>query len=512
MAEYLKNFDILGPVPTMYHKGRHNHASVIGGIFSIGTMIILLAYLTYLLVILFQRANFQITHMEVNNMNTSYINWTDTDFGLGVMDKVGQPFKEPDRLYSIIGVYWQQLLTNTTNNIGEEIYEMRPYIIDMEHCSVNKFKYKDLWSKEGVISEGFCPKYGQYMDTKKVYGLLGYTGMTFWIQKCRNSTIKTNCYPDSVIDSNLENSFVLFKFVDFYVDYNSDSPLIPFINSQLRVSSSSVYRRTFLNFRNIEFIDDTSYIYSADPDVYNAYSFAEASESSDMRDLSLTTIPYSFYTLSMNGYSLKSQIHRRYYKIQDLMSDFGGLLEIIIMIGYWLAYFLNRKLYALQLVNKNLPNFSRGNTTTPINNDSALQLGEGSKNNSFQLSRPVCIEIKRKNLNENLNKIKLDYPTFIFPNFCFSKNGKTRKMLARIFDLKKIVVEQLDVSNVIKRLNIIDKLCYIYFGDDKEFLDRFPNPYLINKKDEIVSITEPELLQFQEMCLRNYKRLTDNSR
>jgi hypothetical protein len=510
MSTYLLNMDFLGPQPTMYYNGRSKHATHVGSVLSIIALALLTSYLLYLVTLLFQRSNFAITLMEQNNINSSYIDWSNEDFGMAVLDRFGQPFEHPERLFNVLGVYWTQVKANTTNNKGEEMLTMKYYPIELESCNVSSFANQDLWENDGPISDSFCVKRGQYIDSKKIFGYLGYTGFTYWVQRCRNSTSKTDCYEDSVIDQLLDNSVIMFKFTDYYVDYNKlGNPLIPFINSQLKIISASVYKRIFFNFRNIEFSDDTSYIYSSNPNKYSTYSLAEVTETTDIRHLSTTTIPWSFFTLSINGFSLKQTIFRRYYKIQDLLSDFGGLLEMIIVIGYWINYLINRKLYDLHIINNNINSYASFDES--LSNSSNHQPLEVSRSHSLHgiTKPPICIEIKRKASLDKASRIKLSYVALILPKFCYSKRNKVGYVLGRMSKVMKTLTQQLDINNIIKKLNIVDKLTYIYFGENKEYIEKFPNPYMSDYRDSNqVIVNEREIFQFQEVCVRNLKTLT----
>ena len=67
----------------------------------------------------------------------------------------------------------------------------------------------------------------------------------FWIHKCINTTNKTDCAQEDLIQSALTNVFFLVRFKDYYFDHNifGDTAL-PYIYSDQMMASVTAYKRS----------------------------------------------------------------------------------------------------------------------------------------------------------------------------------------------------------------------------------------------------------------------------
>jgi hypothetical protein len=111
-------------------------------------------------------------------------------------------------------------------------------------------------------------------------------------------------------------------------------------------------------------------------------------------------------------------------------------------------------------------------------------------------------------------KIELTNLEVILPSFCFGNNTIYKKNLMRLEMYRKLVESQLDVNYIITKLNMIDKLTYIFAGDKyKMLLQKSVNPYTKqggHKSSEYVSTFGlEELSQLSNLMATNIKNLTE---
>jgi hypothetical protein len=508
MLNLILDADFISQTPTLYFRGRSNHHTYFGGTLSILFTLLLLSILTYLLIVLLERNDYSITLVEEYNIKNAYINLTNQDHAIGLVDKLGRPFADQRRLFTIKGLYWKLVMTISPNNSETEALTV-PYPIELEHCNITQFSKPELWKDEPPINIGYCVKKNQYVDTSRIYGYDNYTSMSFWIQKCTNNSEFDNCYPEEVIQESLANCFVAYKYIDHYVDHNlNGNPFVPFVNTILKPASISVYKRTFLSYRNIEFLDDIDYIYTMNKDKFESYNLAETSESIDLRPLNSTTVVNSFYTLTMSGYQLKQKFYRRYYKASDLIGDFGGVMQVLTVFFYLINWIFKRNDYPLALVNSNLNNYHFDSEKFNGNIPSLSKSPFKQSINSI-LPPTITIEVRKKLARATIlrkNKIFIHWLYKLYPLFCIDKHTLAGKLVYLYRKYYEIVKRQLDIGNLVNRINTVEKLSYIYFGKDLENVDIIPNPYL-NDADEMVAIGNNEICKFNEMCYRNYRSL-----
>jgi hypothetical protein len=373
---FIRKIDFLGPKPTLKYDKYDNHKTLFGAVLSILCFLVLLAGSVFFTNILIERSNYSVLMNEEAHPN-SFVNWTDREFQFNVIDKYGLLIPESDRVYGIVGTYWE-----TMKGGGARL---RPVEVERCNLDIHYAKHKDLYLNESAIEFGYCPKRNQtFLDTRKVYGASNYTGIVYWIHMCRNTTTKKDCYPEEKIREILSNVLVYIRFTDYYLDHKKQGEVsVPYVYSDIIQASVTVYKRVFYLFRNVEYYDDINYLYTENSQT-NYSTFVTTKESVDIRPLSSTTIPYSFVAISLNNHIMKQSFYRKYYKLQNCIADLGGVIKGIIIICHAINYFFSGKYYKLDIINYNLRNYDVNDSPTPIARN--IEKLDNSKSSIKQIS------------------------------------------------------------------------------------------------------------------------------
>jgi hypothetical protein len=525
----ISSFDFLGISPSITIEGNKKHKTVFGGLMSIFVAALLLGGSTYFMILLISRTNYSLLVSEEFYPN-SFSNWTNSEVSFYLTNRVGQFLEDADRIYTVVGTYWQ--LKKIQNTDGTSVMRSVPAFLKMEKCNVTRhFKSNpDLWENEKYITHSYCMAPNQLVNVSKPFGYDESTYISFWVQKCQNTTTKNDCFPREYIDKTLVNVFLLSRFTNYYFDHSLQGDTsVPYIHNDGFFVSSTVYKRFSYSMRSVQYDTDAG-IFLTNIETKNYTNLVDYKESVDLRTESF--IPDVFITVAFNMNILKQKITKRYYKFQNMLADMGGLLKGLVSISsFFNWYFCNKQFYN-QIINANINSFPKNeylnefalnkeqdvrkinynienprkncDSKTPIKsniksddfvarikfNSDPKQLNcvESPKNkvyvnncNNNSLKARHIFKSKQENLNiKNLyeknaekEKFKMNCIEHIFPMAFFPKHSSGYRNLLINFKLREIVSRELDVLNIIPKLYSVDKLSYLLAG--KEYMSSIYN-------------------------------------
>ena len=353
-----KYLDFLSPPITFYHKGFLSHHSTVSGIISIFSFLIIISFAAY----------FSLDIIKRRNPTTFYYNRFIDDAGIFAVNS--------SYLFHFISLGLTP--DNYTDNgvdftsfrvIGLDTY-VTPYLDDRNLSKYNHWLYgkcnkeKDINGIEDLVKYKFFEKSAcirKYFDSKdqKYYDIdhknfrwpiishgtyhPNYTFYSIILETCNEETLQIiegndiHCKPiDKIYEIMGEMSLAHLYYIDYYVDpLNFKNPNTKFFNIIENSIQKSSYPMNHLNFHSA-FIkthnglifdhqkEDKAYIYERN----DAFTF-------DNNNTGIHTIYY---------YWLKNTEHyyeRNYKRIQDIISDIGGINQFITFIAFYINYLFN---------------------------------------------------------------------------------------------------------------------------------------------------------------------------
>jgi hypothetical protein len=233
-------------------------------------------------------------------------------------------------------------------------------------------------------------------------------------------------------------------------------------------------------------------------------------------------VPGALVGISFNMNVLKQKIRKNYYKFQNMLADLGGLYKAALVIVSFFNSYFSDIIYFNEIIEKNLSSMCEKNNTNiepkhesniEIRNTNLINLGQSQnkllnliilnkKNKNFltrtdfsnNLDEMNNLELKKNNLSlYNANECKNDKPEkidkkkffekfklkeIITPLWCHKLKSTSSKNHKLHNKFKNFVTKQLDVVNLIKKLNNLDKICLIFSGiENKKILEDCINPF-----------------------------------
>jgi hypothetical protein len=506
-----KCLDFLGTKPSLLINNHRSCKSNLGGILSICVSMCLLIGVIYFLNILFFRLNYVVSQSE-DYFPESNANWDKLEASIILLDKLGLDFEDQDRIYGVTAMLYKYVPIINPDNTTTMEFKFKQ--VALEKCQVEKIFLEDteLWKREKYIEKSWCTVPGQNLNISKPYGHENYSTMMFWVHRCINTTKKNDCLPSDVIDKKLMNTNVAIRFKNFYFDHKRfDNIGIPYVMGDVPVASSTVYKRVRYTIKQVEYeIDDGLFFFTSK--IQNYFIFDGLRETVDFRNDPI--IPGSMITISFDMHILKQNIKKSYYKCQNMLADLGGLFKAVIALTTFLNSYFCNKIYYNKLIEENIESLlepQQNNLSKAKNLKSNLDPEQHGISNfvnsqqmiNFNISKSNIIIFKNKeetiknkiiSTPNNLSKIrenksmmyekgcyKLNFFQMILPIIFFANSSRNKKFLKMHFRLRSYIDRQLDVINLFKKLNCVDKISLMLTGqENREVINSCINPFFFD--------------------------------
>ena len=454
-----KQLDFISPTVTFYHKGYLSHSSILSGILSLFSFII----------IIMMAVNFSFELFKRQNPNVSYFNSFEEDAGIIPLNSSslfhfislklnktrfydeGVDF----RSFRIIGLeayYQTYIMSKNLSKFDHWIYGYCDKEKDAENIKnlinlnffpnsacIRKYynakeqKYYDTWDSNfrwPVIA------HGTYNSENKFYCIV--------LEKCSNQTLNlilngnNDCRSDDEIKEIIGfSSAAHLYFIDNYIDVlNYTNPITHFLYQVENTIQSSNFVTNNINFNpslikthNGYFLDNIEH---------------ELSFSFERNDVKYNDDNYPIYTVYYLW--LKNRINyyeRNYKKIQDVISDIGGIFHFISFIAIYINRLYNnyivlsdteellrflisaeRERHKRSIIGhskklKDIKEINNKNIHKPNNEKIKEEKKEKKKNieENNSKSKDICLTNNRFEIN--LEKINLNRKNAIKKNFNF---------------------------------------------------------------------------------------------
>ena len=348
---YIKNFDYLSPPITFYHQGSLSHSSIVSGILSIISFILIFVMTFY----------FSLDLIKRRNPAAFYYNRHIDDSGIFPMNSssafhfISLSLAENDYIdngvdyntFRVIGLesYFTSYLNDTNlNHFNHWLYG--PCINGDDNKGINDLISHTYFEKSACIKKFFDVNKQKYFNIGEpefrwpvmAHGTNNANSKYYAIilERCKEETINlilggenNNCTTDEKIEEIIGlHSVAHLFYVDYYVDVlNYQSPNTKYLNRVENVIKPNNYPMNNLNFNpvllkthnglvldNIE--EEEAYLYERN-DVFTYESNGNG----------IYTVYYFWLNNNQKYYE------RTYKRIQDVISNIGGISQAITLIA-----------------------------------------------------------------------------------------------------------------------------------------------------------------------------------
>ena len=349
-----RNLDFLSPPITLYHKGKRKHSSVISGIITIISYLIILACIIYYL----------IDFIEKTNPTSYFFNRYVEDAGIFPLNESSifhyinlisiSPFDRRNEFdFNSIMIYGIQISIESYINcldialINHWEYALCNYDEDLSNIKLKNLIDKNTFNKSACIKKYYSSEEKRYFNkgesgfkfptlehgashpNRTLYGII--------IESCNNNSIKNDCNPKEKIESFFSKHALSLNFIDHYVDVlNYNEPIEPYIYT----ITDGITLSTTLTLNNLNFeprLIRTHNGFILDHiEEEKSYSFLQNEKMTVNRQGKNIVTAFYFWMQNNMIYN-----ERYYKKIQDSLSNMGGLGSFILLIGFVINSFVN---------------------------------------------------------------------------------------------------------------------------------------------------------------------------
>ena len=466
---------MLSPPITLYYKGENNHSSIFSAILTLIAYAIIIAAAIYYALIFINKENptayFFNRHVEDAGMfpinSTSMFNFLQI-----YSTTTSSPIPTDFNKLEVVGI-----------DVPIDIYESDPDLSKYNHwiygnCNndtdTEGIKYlikQDFFTDCACIKKYYNKETKEYYDLKDknfiwpfiIHGAshpdVNYYGVL--IRKCANTDLRIKnfgqCSSDEDIEKYIEHIFINFRIIDHYADVlNYKKPFTKYLYSITSGIFSGTYTINHLNF-NPALMETHNGIFFDNIVEEPAYFFTLNEKITS--EVGNTRLISGFYFWMQN---VQQYYEREYKRLQDILSDIGGIGSIILIIAQGINLLVSNFIILLdtkELISSvDQQNFkkrekkpthygTRNEIMIPpkrhrVNND---MLNNSQKSSNYEENFKEGINIvKKNNISDDIN----------FNNNIMEKKDSLNHYLKKKFKIKKDnILNVNDNINIYKQKN-----------------------------------------------------------
>jgi hypothetical protein len=352
----IESIDFLGKKPTLLIDKKESHKSFLGGILSLVSIVAVLAGTGYFLSILFARQTFTLVQSEKLDL-VQTMSISDFPIGVSISDSLARELPDADRIFEVFPILVAQSSYFDTT-LNKTLPFANTTLLKFEKCNFkqNKFvKYKKLLEDADTGRSGYCLPPGIEVNLTSPSGYPTTSLLTIGFARCMNITQigKTNCYPSDVIEEKLKDVFIGILFVDNYFDHNNlTNPAQAYVrNEVLQAGASSViFRQLYIEMKNVDYFSDVNYLVTNPEKVEYSIVGKTSERTTTVRQ---SVVPGAFSLITIEFGSIKEIYERKYYKLQNMLADLGGLVNALITILLNFNLYFSNKTFFNKIIDFN---------------------------------------------------------------------------------------------------------------------------------------------------------------
>jgi len=320
-------------------KNRSKSSTYLGSFFSIA----LLVFLAYMLMTsdMIQKTNPNVIDQVITNNHSPLISLTPQNFqaAAGLADSLGGGFVDP----TIFKIQFAQIIIDTnpstqTKRIASVVYfathpcTPEDFVDPMTYDNLGLNNFNCLNNGTFTLEGGF--------DEKSVQA------MVVLISYCNNQTDDVICKPQSEINNYFNGKGLWFYYQDIIYDLsNYETPLQT--NFKLEaIQTAAVPRPIDIYIKQLNFVNDDNFLFTS---TNSLGGFMK-----DRVEYLSSYVVLESPLISMTLYSSKNvqNSKRTYQKIGSLLASIGGLINILIIFGFFITNLQNQLIMQSHIMNK----------------------------------------------------------------------------------------------------------------------------------------------------------------
>lgn len=343
LDQLLQNCDLLQLPIELRIENNKAYKSIMGGIFTILTIIISVIATIYFGWSIIYNTNFTVNLSRIRE-EQAVLNLTNNfPLMLGLVKRGSDPIDNLQQYANFSLLTYDVEVINTTS-IKKLVY-LNASICQKEDFDLMEDSFLSI-SNPRNATYFTCLKQNQAIN---IYGTIGTSNSSYLailVNKCVNTT-EIICKSNEEIDYLFRNVYLrLFLKDSYFANNNYNNPAQFYANHFTIPISNTAYKRSYIYLKNIDYISDYGLIFE-NKQIKTTYQID--SGTADLyfnSDAAFTNVTISEVSITISN--IKDVYTRSYYKLQNLAADLGGILKVITVV----FMFFNRLILNPVLDNK----------------------------------------------------------------------------------------------------------------------------------------------------------------
>ena len=398
-------FDFLSPEPTLYIHSSSRYTSIPGIIASLFLFLAFLTIILYFFVDFLIGSTLTLVYSKEDvsedfsfNLNNKLLAFTFQNLETGYVDP---------RVASLVPVLWKYNGTQST------VIE-----IPIEQCEFGKHISEDIYGEmfQSLDINNFQCLNTEGIDFNLFFNKTEWSGsfILVFFRTCVNTTENANfCYPQEEIDNLMKNGSYFFSYLleTVKIDhYNYTNPMS--VSSYFQQVKMSYEERFDINvyYSPIEYKTDKGWLFESIK-TENQFQFDPTLTTQTKTSLNqhyYYSNVFSKFQIGIN-YSTKEKYKRTYPKIQSVIANISGLIQVCFQIVQMIVYiFTYGQYYSFFFEHDTSPNES----PSSINSNNNKSISINSEIKLFSVSKRKLMSMspkKQLSFEGTKKKIKVTY-------------------------------------------------------------------------------------------------------
>ena len=347
---FLRSINIYGLPFNLHYRNSQKYSTISGIILSLVTYMIVIVIIIMYSLELIHHSGFNVMLNYSPIIKKTSIDLAKIPFMIG--------FVNWSRTHQILNSSYLSLTfdRNVHNTfINEEGFYAMERIstpIKLEACNP-KIHYvgKNTFMNDFDYNKLLCPEQGQNLSIAGRFGdnINGYDILEIHLNKCENSSF--NCKSDEEINDYIKNSYLEIIFLSQSVDHNNYlNPINQFVRNELYVVAKGNTKRYYHYFSLAEYISDNGLFFKNKKKIV----FYE-SENTRLDFIQEEDQEYysqkALLEVSLTCNDRKNIYTRTYLKIQDVMRNIGGFIDLVLIIFQFINTYFSKKNMIIDIIN-----------------------------------------------------------------------------------------------------------------------------------------------------------------
>lgn len=420
IQKYLRNFDFLTHPPNLKVNSMDSYKTVIGGVLTLAIFCLVILSAIYFGAELVLRMEPQ-SIITAKQFDSIQFQIAPSEYFMFIGIENSEYKYYLDKSTISIRAYVLEINIDDTGNTQSKSID-----VNIDQCSnfYNSSEASAISSFKIDTELFYCLDPNQTLEISNYWGANYSSALYIEVNKCLNSTTN-NCSPIEEINEHIRGGIITIYSRNNLIDINSlENPIRVIYDDIFYALDPNFTFKLFLALRKMEFYSDSGFILN---EKYHLESF-------------YSEVPHIIYygsreerlgDIVIQGKPQGRAINRNYVKFQDVLTNIGGFIECIVLLGNFISntisrfVFFNDLIFNLRLKESQIKIGTVTNSfigkAAPIINNFAM-INKHNPDMSLGSSGIVYIQNNRPKEVKSSGSTKLPYDNFKSNQFKYVKS------------------------------------------------------------------------------------------